>query len=144
MSTPGSERGSSREIARQMLEREAAGVTEVARLGAALERTFTRVSGNMRRSLGEDGYAALLARAAMTMASDESVLTVIPRSDAMGIDLDIATAVEAHGVPAVRAALESLLAALVDIIGDLIGEDMARTLLDHDGTPQRPGKPGRR
>jgi hypothetical protein len=76
--------------------------------------------------VGEDGYAALLARAAMTTTSDESVLTVIPRSDAMSIDIDIATAVETHGVRAVGASLESLLAALVDILSDLIGEDMAR------------------
>ena len=143
MSTPGSERGSSREIARQMLERDAASAAPD-RLGDALERTFTRVSGNIRRSVGEDGYAALIARAAVTTISDERVLTVIPRPDATGIDIDIATAVEAHGVQAVGASLESLLAALVDILSDLIGEDMARTLLDHDGSPQRPAEPGRR
>jgi hypothetical protein len=62
----------------------------------------------------------------------------------MGIDLDIAAAVEAHGVRAVGASLESLIAALVDILSDLIGEDMAKTLLDHDGTPQRPSEPRRR
>ena len=143
MSTPGSERGSSREIARKMLERDAAGAAPD-RLGDALERTFTRVSGNIRRSVGEDGYAALIARAAVTTISDERVLTVIPRPDATGIDIDIATAVEAHGVQAVGASLESLLAALVDILSDLIGEDMARTLLDHDGSPQRPAESGRR
>ena len=70
MSTPGSERGSSREIARQMLEREAAGIAEAERLGGALQRTFARVSGNIRRSVGEDGYAALLTRAVVTTASD--------------------------------------------------------------------------
>ena len=144
MSTPVSDRGSSREIARQMLERDAAGVTEVGPLGAALERTFTRVSTNIRRSVGEDGYAALLARAVVTAISDEPALTVIPRSDAMGVEVDIATAVEAHGVRAVGASLESLLAALVDILSDLIGEDMAGTLLDHDGPPQRPAEPARR
>jgi len=144
MSTPVSERGNSREIARQMLERDASGAAEVDRLGDALERTFTRVSGNIRRSVGEDGYAALLARAVATIESDELVLTVIPRSDALAVDVDIATAVEAHGVRAVGASLESLLAALIDILSDLIGEDMARTLLDHDASPQRPGKPGRR
>jgi len=126
-----------------MLERDAAGAAPD-RLGDALERTFTRVSGNIRRSVGEDRYAALIARAAATSISDERVLTGIPRPDAMGIDIDIATAVEAHGVLAVGASLESLLSALVDILSDLIGEDMARALLDHDGSPQRPAEPGRR
>jgi hypothetical protein len=131
-------------MARRMLDRDAAGATEAERLSLALERTFARVSGNIRRSVGEDGYAALLARAVVTTESDESVLVVIARADAMGVDLDIATAVEAHGVRAVDASLESLLASLVDILSDLVGEDMARNLLDHDGSPQRPGKPGRR
>ena len=131
-------------MARQMLDRDAAGATEVERLGVALERTFTRVSGNIRRSVGEDGYAALLARAVVTTESDESVLIVIPRSDAMGVDLDIATAVEAHGVQCRRRVAGISARGLVDILSDLIGEDMARTLLDHDGSPQRPAEPGRR
>ena len=144
MSTPVSERGRSREIARHILARDAGGAAEVERLGVALERTFTRVSANMRRSVGEDGFAALLARAVLTTELDESVLNVIPREDAMGIDLDIAGAVAAHGAGAVAASLESLLAGLIDIISDLIGEDMARNLLDHDGAPRKPGGSGRR
>jgi len=144
MSTPVSNRGSSREVARQMLERDVAGVTEGEPRGAALERTFARVSGNIRRTVGEDGYAALLARALVTTASNETVLSVIPRLDATGVDLDIASAVETHGVSVAGASLESLLAALVDILSDLIGEDMARTLLDHDASPQRPAGPARR
>jgi len=144
MSTLISEMGSSREIARQILEREAAGATEVDGLGDALERTFTRVSRNIRCSVGDDGYAALLARAVVTTAPDEPVLPVIPRSDAKGVDLDIPTAVKAHGVHAVRAYLESLLAALVGILSDLIGEDMARMLLDPDRSPRSPRRLGRR
>ena len=127
-----------------MLERDVAGATEGEPLGAALERTFARVSGNIRRTVGEDGYAALLARALVTTASNETVLSVIPRLDATGVDLDIASAVETHGVSGAGASLESLLAALVDILSDLIGEDMARTLLDHDASPQRPAGPARR
>jgi hypothetical protein len=131
-------------MARQILERDAAGATEAEPQTDALQRTFTRVSRNIRRSVGEDGYAALLARAVVTIESDEPTLTVVPRADAMGIDLDIAAAVETHGVFAVRASLESVLAALADILSALIGDDMARTLLDHDGSPHRPDGPGRR
>ena len=127
-----------------MLERDAAGVTSVERPGDALQRTFTRASGNIRRSVGEDGYAALLARAAVTTISDEPVLTVIPRSDAMGVDLDIATAVEAHGCMPWRAAFESLLAAPRRHSQRSHWGRHGQNLLDHDGSPHRPAEPGRR
>ena len=111
--------------------------------GAAMQRAFARLSGNLRRSVGEDGYGALLARAAST-ESEPPVLRVIPRSDATGIDLDIVGAVEGHGAVAAGAALESLIATLVDILSELIGADMARNLLDHDVSSRTTGGEERR
>jgi hypothetical protein len=46
-------------------------------------------------------------------------------------------AVDGHGVATVRAALEALFAALVDILSDLIGTDMVRNLLIYDDSWQR-------
>jgi predicted ArsR family transcriptional regulator len=48
--------------------------------------------------------------------------------------LDVVTAVQLHGAANVGAAVESLLAALLDILSDLIGADMARALVEHDGS----------
>lgn len=145
MSTPGSARWSSREVARQMLEREADDAADSANGdGAAMQRAFARLSENLRRSVGEDGYGALLARAAASTGSEPPILSVIPRSDATGIDLDVVGAIEGHGPAAAAAALESLIAALVDILSDLIGADMARNLLDHDVSPRTPGGEERR
>ena len=128
-----------------MLEREADDAADAANGdGAAMQRAFARLSGNLRRSVGEDGYGALLARAAAGTESEPSILSVIPRSDATGIDLDIVGAIERHGPVAAGAALESLIAALVDILSELIGADMARNLLDHDGSPRTPGAEERR
>jgi hypothetical protein len=142
MSTSGSARWSSREVARQLLEREAD--SDATQSGAATQRAFARLSENLRRSVGEDGYDALLVRAASSTESEPSVLNVIPRPDATGIDLDIVGAFEGHGPIAAGAAVESLIAALVDILSDLIGADMARNLLDHDGPPRTPGGEERR
>ena len=61
-----------------------------------------------------------------------------------GIRLDgIAACADAHGIDNVRAAIEALIAALVDILTRLIGDDMAIRLLDHDG-PQPRGRGGAR
>jgi hypothetical protein len=134
MSTP--ELARARELARELLERETAGATEVARFGAAMQRTCTRVSENLRRSVGEDGYSALFARAVARTEYDQRVLSDIRRTDAGGVHLDVVTAMQRHGAATVGAAVESLLASLVDILSDLIGADMARNLLDHDDSPR--------
>jgi hypothetical protein len=96
-----------------------------------MQRAFARVSDNLRRSLGEDGYRALIGRAVARTQSDQPVWTAI-RYTELGIDLDVVVAVERHGAAIVGAALESLVAALFDILSDLIGADMARNLMDHD------------
>lgn len=141
MSTP--ESAKARQLARELLEREIAGVTEAARFGSAMQRACTRVSQNLRRSVGEDGYSALFARAVARTEYDQRVLTDIRRSDAAGVHLDVANAVQRHGPATVAAAVESLLAALVDILTDLIGADMARALVDHYDSPQAPAGQGR-
>ncbi len=130
------ESAKARQLARELLEHETAGATEVVRFGSAIQRACTRVSENLRRSVGEDGYNALFARAVARTECDQPVLTDIRRSDAGGVHLDVVTAVQRHGAATVGAAVESLLAALVDILSDLIGADMARSLLDHDDSPR--------
>jgi hypothetical protein len=121
-----------RELARQLLERETASATEVADFGAAMQRACAGVSETLRRSVGDDGYSALLARALVRAEVAQPVLTSIRRNGAGGIHLDVVAAVEDHGPVVVGAALESLLAALVDILSDLIGADMVCSLLEHD------------
>jgi hypothetical protein len=62
------------------------------------------------------------------------VLNEIGRTGETGVSLDgVVDGVNAHGVRAVSEAVESLLATLADILGGLIGADMAMNLLDHDG-----------
>lgn len=134
MTTP--ESPAARELARQLLERETGGVTEGAALGTAMQRTCVRVADNLRRSVGEDGYHALLARALARTESAQPVLKHIRRTDAAGIHLDVTPAIDGHGSLAVGMAVESLLAAIVDILSDLIGADMVRNLLIYDDSPR--------
>src|SRR5512146_2634058 len=131
-----SESLAARAMARQLLQSEMAGATDVAGPGAVMQRACTRVAENLRLSLGEDGHSALLARALARTERDHPVLKDIRRGDPAGIRLDVVGGVEGHGAAAMGAALESLLAALVDILSELIGVDMVRSLLDHDDLPR--------
>lgn len=109
-------------------------------VGAALQRTCVRVSETLRNLLGEDGRNALLVRALARTEADHPALKSICRLDEGGIQLDgVVASVEAHGVAAVTAAIEALLAALIDVLGRLIGEDMAIRLIDHDAPRSRTG-----
>jgi hypothetical protein len=134
----------SRQMARHLLERELDGVTDEAAVGAAMQRAYGRVSENLSRSVGEDGYAALLARALTRAQPEQPVWNHIRRVDAGRIHLDVAAGVSGNGAKAVDQALESLFAALVDILSDLIGADMVRNLLDLDEPRPRTQDNGRR
>jgi hypothetical protein len=120
-------------LARELLGRGLAENGDLPETGADMQRAFSRVSDNLRRSLGEDGYHALIGRAVGRTQSDPPVWTAT-RDAGLGIDLDVVAAVGHHGAIAVGAALESLVTALFDILSDLIGAEMARNLLDHADT----------
>jgi hypothetical protein len=100
---------------------------------AGLQVACLRVTENLRDAMGEDGCAALLARALARTEAQHPALKELRRMDGREIRLDgVVTSVEVHGIAAVDAAIEALLATLVDVLGRLIGEDMALRLLDLD------------
>ena len=102
-------------------------------VAAALQRAVVRVSANLRDSVGDDGRDALLGRAFARTEPDYPALKDIRRLSNGAIHLDgVIASADAHGVAAVTVAIEALLAALVDVLARLIGEDMAMRLLDHD------------
>jgi hypothetical protein len=120
-------------MARRLLARETSVAAEPAMVAAALQRVFLRVSANLRDSVGDDGCDALLARAFARAELDYPVLNDIRNLNNGTFHLGgVVVSVEAHGVAPVTAAVEALLAALLDVLGRLIGEDMAMRLLDHD------------
>lgn len=130
-------------FARLLLARDAApgGESDPARVAAALQRTCLRVSDSLRDSMGEDGRNALLARALARTEADHPALSSVRRAGDGGIHLDgVVTSVEAYGITAVTAAIEALLAALLEILSRLIGEDMAMRLIDSDPPRGRPDR----
>jgi len=70
-------------MARQMLAREIGGADEPAAITAAMQRALMRVSANLRRSVGDDGYNALVARAiARTQPAHPAVIELRGGGDA--------------------------------------------------------------
>lgn len=109
--------------------------TERADIVAALEGTWTRVAEHLRRTVGDDGYMALLTRAVARARPGEPVLKDLCRTETTAAHVDIAAATDAHGPEASSAMIVSLIASLVDVLGDLIGDDMARSLIDVPPSP---------
>ena len=131
------------ELARQLLERETAGAREPAETGAAIQRTFARVSENLRRSLGDDGYAALLSRAVAQNRPEHPALDGIGLDGSLALSMDPLTAEMAtHDIHLISAAFEAVLASIVDVLSGLIGADMVLNLLDSDEISSRPPRSG--
>lgn len=126
----------SRELARRLLEREIGAAEDPAVVAASMQRVCTRVSDNLRRAVGDDGHSALLARALARTEPHHPALANVHRMCDTGICLDgVAATVSSRGLPVVGAALEALLAALIETLSGLIGADMVANLVDHESPP---------
>jgi hypothetical protein len=136
MTTPGS--SPAHDMARQLLAQAISGATQPTDVGAAMQRVCTRVSENLRRTVGDDGYDALIARALRRTEAAHPAVTDIRRVDDGTIHLDgVLASIGIHGLVAVTAALEAVFEALIDILSGLVGADMVLSLLDYDGPPSQ-------
>ena len=108
------------------------------RAAEALQRLCTRVTDNLRETMGVDGCTALLARSLARTVSAHPCLALVQRRDGREIQLDgVVAALEIHGYAAVDSAITALLATLVEILGRLIGEDMAMRIIDLEAPATR-------
>ena len=123
-------------LVQELLSREDVDVTDSAATSSALRRLSSRVSTNLRSSLGEDGYTALLQRALARVQRRYPVLDDLGPPGHPSLDITaIAEGADAHTAPVLAAAVESLLAALIDTLNGLIGADMTLSLLEYDHFP---------
>jgi hypothetical protein len=102
-------------------------------IAAAAERLGTQLRRGLGRWIGTDGYYTLLERAAA--ATKEAHPTLNPVSyfrDGAPVTL---AAVQAHGAKAVVDGLVALLAALIELLGRIVGDEMARRLVEQAGNP---------
>jgi hypothetical protein len=131
------------DVARRMLALGTDAPSDPKVAGDALHRACVRVTANLRDAMGEGGADALLARALARTEAHHPALKNIRRLNGADFHLDgVIASIEAHGVATVTAAIEALLATLVDILGRLIGDDMALRLInDGDLGPSQNGRP---
>jgi len=140
MTDDASRSSSSREVARRLLKRDtgAADHVDAEAAAATLLRVCTRISDSLRDTLGEDGWVALFARAVARAEMADPLLRTGRIVNGRGISADgLRESIRTHGVAAVTAAVEAVLAAIVEVLSRLIGEDMAARLIDHEGLPSQ-------
>jgi hypothetical protein len=129
----------SRKIARRLInsrQPEGKGVEGRARAAATACDDLYR---DLSRWVGRDGCHALFARALAQARIEYATLEQIqlrPRSEPY-VD-GVAETIMSHGAAATAEALESMLVQLVDLLGRLIGDDMATNLIERSLTaPER-------
>ena len=94
---------------------------------AACDHLYRELS----RWVGRDGCHALFARSLSEARTDDSALEGIHLRAGSDPYVDgIAETIMAYGDPATTEGLESMLVRLVELLGRLIGEDMAMVLLE--------------
>ncbi len=129
--TPSGKQSPPREIARRLIssrrsERKAG--ENPARAAAAACDTLYR---ELSRWVGPDGCHALFTRALADTRTEYPALAQIQlRARAEPYIDGVAETIMAHGDPATAEALESMLVRLVELLGRLIGDDMAMKLIE--------------
>ncbi|HUQ18250.1 MAG TPA: hypothetical protein VM099_01445 [Gemmatimonadaceae bacterium] len=119
-----------RALAQRLIDRAHAGSgaqnsTDAA--GAAVERLYVDLS----RWVGLDGSHALLTRALAAAREEHPPLAAITlHSRSTPYLQGITEAVEKHGPEKTAAALEAMVAILIELLGRLIGSDMTANLIE--------------
>lgn len=96
-----------------------------------IDRLFTGVDAGLRRWVGAEGFAALLARAAAE---------TLPKAPALGAISDIVkspseTSARHFTSEQTKAAVVALLVTMMRNLGNIVGEDMAIRLVELSGNP---------
>jgi hypothetical protein len=120
----------STEMARRLWARAADDISAPEEVAAAAERMCTQLRTGLGRWVGTMGYRALFDRALMLAQAEHPAL----RSLACGADEPVTTAdVRAEGTDEVAAGVVALVAALTEVLGRIIGEEMAVRLVEQAG-----------
>ena len=122
---------SARELARRLVARAAAQSDEPHSAALAAHAACERTYRKLTRSLGQSGSHALLTRALAHARSEHPLLGDIRIGAQSEPGLGgVPGIVQAHGAPAVAAALEAVLETLLGLLGRLIGDDVMAQLVE--------------
>ena len=114
---------------------------------AAADRVSADLADALARWFGPYGYHALLTRALAEARAEHPVLESVRIRTPLLPGLDgLADAAQTHGAAAVADGVVGLLAAVIDLLGRMIGEDMALPLVERSmeaPVPKVPDEPKR-
>lgn len=125
------------DVARRLWVRGAGDATSVEEIGAATQRVCDDLRTELSRWVGAAGYQALLNRALQLSTTGHPVLSSISCHD--GDALAAAAAARTHGAAALATGVVALVATLTELLGRIIGEEMAVQLVERTGTPSPRG-----
>lgn len=133
----GGSRGlSAREIARRLVESRGPELVGARSAAGACDQLYRELS----RWVGADGCHALFTRALAQATTDFPALGRIQlRARSEPYLEGVSEAIKAHGDDKTAEALQALLVRLVDLLGRLIGDDMATKLIDRSVTASTRG-----
>ena len=133
------------QLARRLIEARRSersdGDTPARAAAGASERLFRELS----RWVGLDGCYALFSRALSQAQTDYPALRKIQISARSQPHIDgVAETIMARGDPAAAEGIEFMLERLVELLGRLIGDDMAKKLIERSLAAPEPGSSDRR
>lgn len=121
------------EAARHLWARAAGDTIDPEKISAAAERLCGALDEGLGRWIGREGYRALLERALAVTQAEHPALGSLHCLNGKEPVQKIAE--RPHGAGEVGAGMVALIAALIDLLGKVIGEEMAMRLVEHSGMP---------
>jgi hypothetical protein len=119
------------ELARRLLARDAPGDDAAHAVTAATDQVCGRVSENLSRWFGIDGSNALFSRALARVQAEHPALANVRYSHQSAVCLEgLAESARTHGAAAAADGVAAILTALIELLGRLIGEDIAMRLVE--------------
>lgn len=116
-------------------------VPTAADAASAAERAFARVSVSMVRWIGPDGSQALFMRAlGLAQAQRPALKSIPPPARSVLVLEPLADTVDPQDTNAVMDAAAMILTTLIELLGRLIGNDLAIRLVGHDSPGQGAGR----
>lgn len=129
--TPGS--GAATDVARHLWARVAGDTSVPEEVAVVADGTCVQLRRGLGRWIGADGYSVLLDRALGLARAEHPALRGLL---CMGEDdAGITASVRAHGAAEVAAGMVALVAALIELLGRIIGDEMAVRLVEEIGIP---------
>jgi len=119
------------ELARRLLARDAPAEDAPDAVAAATDQVCGRVSANLSRWFGIDGTNALFARALVQAQADHPALANVRYSHQSAVCLErLVESARIHGANAAADGVAAILTALIELLGRLIGLDIAMRLVE--------------